>query len=94
MEAQLAAEYYALKLQEDALKERLQHIRDVLIRTTGKRMAGNYSVNVSSSNVERLDTELAKSLLLGQGIVPPVQVSVSVRLTVKPAVALEPMGVV
>ncbi len=93
MEHLLAEEYFKLKVQEDAIKERLQNIRDYLIQRTGKRMAGNYSVNVTSSNVERLDTEAAKILLQEKGIAAPMQISVSVRLTVKPAVALESLGV-
>lgn len=92
LEPALAAEYYALKLQADAIADRLQAIKDVLIATTGKRMAGDFMVNVSSNNVSRLDTEAAKTLLQEKGIEPPMQISVSVRLTVKPAVALEPMG--
>jgi hypothetical protein len=89
LEADLAAEYYALKLQEDAIKDRLQAIRDVFIVQTGKRIVGDYQVNVSSSTVERLDGEACKVLLQEKGIEAPMQKSVQVRLTVKPALQLE-----
>lgn len=92
-EAAVAAEYWHLKNQETAITERLGELRDILIKNTEKRRAGDYMVKVDSSTREILDQEAAKVLLQEAGIGVPVKASPSVRLTVKPWVALETLGV-
>lgn len=92
-EAQLAQAYWTLKQQETAITARLAEIKAALVKNTDTRRAGDFLVKVDSSNREIMDQELAREALEGAGIAVPMKSSPTVRLTVKPWVALEALGV-
>jgi len=79
---EVVAERYELNLQKKRLERRLEEIDSILKLRTGERQVGAFLVNVSSYNVERVDSDAVKEIL---GEATPIKTSVSVRLTVVPA---------
>lgn len=92
-EGQLAQAYWTLKNQEAAISAKLAEIRAALVKNTDTRRAGDFLVKVDSSDRQIMDQEAAREALEGAGIAVPMKSSPTVRLTVKPWVALETLGV-